>query len=270
MANSETIRVLFLGDISGKPGREVLRDNLAAIKKKHKIDVCMTNIENVAHGRGATMRTYDEISAYGVDAFTSGNHIFRLKDIYEYLEDESKRMIRPANYPEDVIGRGHMVLDLGKKGNLLVISMIGKAFFNINTTSEPFRKFDKILEEYKDEDLAGIFVDFHAEASSEKVMAGYYLDGKVSAVVGTHTHVPTADERILPGGTAHISDVGMVGPQNSSLWVQKDIMVDFMKHPYPVMFDIEEKGPRKLDGVIVEIASRTKANSIERLNLVFN
>lgn len=260
---------MFLGDICGKPGREVLHENLAQLKRDKKIDICLANIENLAHGRGATRSTYEEIRAAGVDAFTGGNHIFRLEDIYEYLQDPSKNIIRPANYYDDVIGKGYMELDLGSKGKLLVISLIGKAYFNENT-EDPFRVVDRILEKYEGQELAGILVDFHAEATSEKVTAGWYLDGRVSAVVGTHTHVPTADERVLPGGTAFISDIGMVGPMDSSLWVKKDIVINFMKYPYGARFEIEEEGPVRLDAVIIEVFGFNTAKSIERLNLVFN
>jgi 2',3'-cyclic-nucleotide 2'-phosphodiesterase len=266
----EGIRIMFLGDICGKPGREVLAQSLAQIKRDENIDLCLANIENLAHGRGANRSSYEEIASYGVDAFTGGNHIFRLEDIYEYLQDPSKNLIRPANYYDDVIGRGHMVVDLGgSKGKILVISLIGKAYFNENT-EDPFRVVDRILEKYQEDEIDGIIVDFHAEATSEKIMAGWYLDGRVSAVVGTHTHVPTADERVLPGGTAFITDIGMVGPMDSALWVKKDVMVKFLKYPYPAKFEIEEEGPVRLDAVIIDVLGRNKAKSIQRLNMVFN
>lgn len=261
------IKVLFIGDVCGKPGRRAVEAFVKDIKKKEHIDVVITNIENSAHGRGATIQTVNELMSSGVDFMTAGNHIWRRNDFYDLLSGDYP-IIRPANYPEDIPGNGIGEVDLGSKGKLLVISMLGWAGMNERTISEPFRKIDEILRGIDYEKYAGILIDFHAEMTSEKVSFGLYLDGKVSAIVGTHTHVPTADERLLQKGLAYITDVGMVGPMNSSLWVKKEIIFQQNMFPYSDGYEIEEEGPVRFDSVVIEIESATKAKSIKRINKV--
>jgi metallophosphoesterase (TIGR00282 family) len=196
---------------------------------------------------------------------TAGNHIWRRDDFHELLSGDLP-IIRALNYPEDVPGKGFGEIDLGKKGKLLVISAIGKALMNERTASEPFRALDAFLKGIDPNDYSGILVDFHAEATSEKVSAGLYFDGRVSAFLGTHTHVPTADERLLPKGSAYITDVGMVGPLDSSLWVKKEIVWQQNMFPYSPRYDIEEEGPARFDAVVIEIDGPNSAKSIKRIN----
>lgn len=260
------IKILFIGDVCGAPGREAVKRVVPQLKKDEQIDLVITNVENLAHGRGATVKTVNEIMGAGVDFMTSGNHIWRNNEFHEVLSGDYP-VIRPINYPEDLPGKGFGEIDLGSKGRVLVISLMGLAFFHgERTLSEPFRAIDAFLNQIDIDDYSAIFIDFHAEATSEKLSAGFYLDGRVSAVVGTHTHVPTADERILPGGTAYITDVGMTGPKESVLWVKKEIIFQQNMYPFSPTYEIEEEGPLKFDGVLLEIEGPRKATSIRRIN----
>ncbi len=261
------IKVLFIGDVCGKPGRRALDAFVKQVKEKEKIDVVITNIENSAHGRGATVETVNDMMASGVDFMTAGNHIWRRPEFEELLSGDYP-IIRGANYPSDLPGMGTGEVDLGSKGKLLVISMMGWAGMNERTITEPFRKIDELLADLDYEQYAGILIDFHAEMTSEKVSFGLYTDGRVSAVLGTHTHVPTADERLLPKGSAYITDVGMTGPMDSSLWVKKEIVFQQNMFPYSPRYEIEEDGPVRFDAVIVEIDSAKSAKSIKRINKV--
>lgn len=261
------IKVLFIGDVSGKPGRETLKKVLPGLKKKENIDVVITNIENIAHGIGATVNTVNEVMGAGVDFMTAGNHIWRKPDFEELLSGDYP-IIRGLNYPDDLPGKGFGEIDLGKKGKLLVITVIGSALMFERTASEPFRRLDALLKDIDYEMYSGILVDFHAEATGEKVSAGFHFDGRVSAFLGTHTHVPTADERLLPKGSAYITDVGMVGPANSSLWVKKEIIIQQNMFPYSPRYEIEEEGPMRFDAVVVEIDSPNSAISIKRINKI--
>lgn len=262
------IKVLFIGDVCGSPGRKALEKFIPEIKQKHDVDIVITNIENLAHGRGATVKTVNEIMGYGVDFMTAGNHIWRNKDFHELLGGEYP-IIRPINYPEDIPGVGYGEIDLGSKGMFLVVNLMGVAFFsNERTLSEPFRRIDAFLNTINPDDYSGILVDFHAEATGEKLSAALYLDGRVSAVVGTHTHVPTADERVLPSGTAYINDVGMAGPMDAVLWVKKERIFEQNMYPYAQGFEIEEEGPIRFDAVLIEIEGPKKAVSISRINKI--
>lgn len=262
------MKVLFIGDVCGAPGRKALKKFIPEIREKHDVDVVITNVENLAHGRGATVKTVNEIMGYGVDFMTAGNHIWRNKDFHELLSGDYP-VIRPLNYPDDIPGVGHGIVDLGSQGQLLVISLMGVAFFhNERTLSEPFRRIDAFLNTIDPDDYSGILVDFHAEATAEKLSAALYLDGRVSAIVGTHTHIPTADERVLPGGTAYINDVGMVGPLDSSLWVKKEVIFQQNMYPYAPPYEIQEEGPIRFDAVLIEIEGPKKAVSISRINKI--
>lgn len=261
------IKVLFIGDVCGRPGRRAVNAFVKDIRAKEGIDVVITNVENVAHGRGATPETVNELMGSGVDFMTAGNHIWRRDDFYELLSGDYP-IIRAVNYPDDIPGKGFGEVDLGSKGKLLVISVMGWAGMNERTITEPFRRMDEFLKGINTDDYAGILVDFHAEMTAEKVSFGLYLDGRVSAVLGTHTHVPTADERLLQKGSAFITDVGMVGPLDSSLWVKKEIVFQQNMFPYSPRYEIEEEGSVRFDAVIVEIDSATSAKSIRRINKV--
>lgn len=261
------IKVLFIGDVCAKPGREALKQILPELKKKEGIDVVITNIENVAHGRGATPSTVNEVMGAGVDFMTAGNHIWRRKEFEEVLSGDYP-VIRCLNYPDDLPGKGFGEIDLGNKGKLLVITLLGWGGMNERTLVEPFRRIDQFLKDVDYNKYSGILVDIHAEYSAEKVSLGLYLDGRVSAIVGTHTHVPTADERLLQRHSAYITDVGMVGTMDSSLWVKKEIIFQQNMFPYAPAYDVEEEGPVRFDSVIIEIDSAKTAKSIRRINKV--
>lgn len=261
------LKVLYIGDVCGKPGRQSLEKVLPQIRKDKEIDFVITDIENLAHGRGATESTVREIMSYGVDFMTGGNHIWRRSD-YEVLLSSEYPVIRAANYPDDIPGVGFKIVDLGKKGKVLITMVLGRQLIRDNVTTDMIRPLEKILRDVEDEDLAGIIVEIHAETTSEKIATALYFDGQVSAVVGAHTHVPTADERILPKGTGFISDVGMVGPLNSSLWVKAEIVQQQLKYPFAPAYDIEESGKRRFDAVILHIDGRNSCSHIERVNKV--
>lgn len=262
------IRLLFIGDVCGKPGRDAVAAAVPELRKKYDIDAVITNVENSAHGRGATVQTVNDLMGAGVDFMTAGNHIWRNDQFHEVLSG-SYPVIRPMNYPDDLPGKGYGEIDLGAKGKVLIISLMGMAFFsNERTLTEPFRKIEHFLTTINPDDYSGIFIDFHAESTAEKISMGLFLDGKVSAVVGTHTHVPTADERILPEGTAYITDVGMCGPLDSVLWVKKEIIFTQNMYPYAPRYEMQEEGPKRFDSVLVEIEGPTKAATIRRINKI--
>lgn len=261
------INILYIGDVSGKPGREILAGILPKLRKEHDIDLVVAGVENLAHGRGATVETVKEVMSYGVDFMTGGNHIWRRKD-FEELLGGSFPLIRSLNYPPDIPGKGYEIVDLGKKGRVLFTLVQGRTLIQDNVTTDMFRPLDALLETVKNEDLAGIVVEIHAETTSEKLATGFYLDGRVSAVVGTHTHVPTADERILPNGTGYITDIGMVGTMDSVLWVKKEIVQQQLKYPFAPAYDVEEDGKRRFDAVLLSIDGPTSCAKIQRVNKV--
>lgn len=207
-----SMNILFIGDIVGRPGRAAVKELLPALKDELKIDLILANGENMAHGLGISLDTYQEMKECGIEYFTSGNHIFKRKDFIEHLDNPNIHVIRPLNYPEGTPGKGYVKFKWEGK-TILLINIIGRAFFS-EQFDDPYRAIDKVLEKEK-ADI--IIIDHHAEATSNKMIMGHYLDGRVTAYIGTHTHVPTADAMILPHGTAYITDVGMVGPLHSSL-----------------------------------------------------
>lgn len=259
------IKVLFVGDICGKPGRRAAMELIPQIKKEENIDVVITNIENIAHGRGATVETVNEVMYSGVDFMTAGNHIWRNTEFTDLLSGDFP-IIRGLNYPDDLVGKGYGEIDLGKKGKLLVITIIGSDFMNERTISEPFRRMEALLAEVNVDNYAGVLVEIHAETTAEKLTFGLYFDGRVSAILGTHTHIPTADERLLQQGSAYITDIGMVGPKDSSLWVKKEIAFQKSMYPYSPRYEIEEDGPVRFDAVVLEIDGPTSSKSIKRIN----
>ncbi len=263
------IKILFIGDICGKPGRRTVEKVLPSLKKKEKIDLVIANVENMAHGKGVTESTIQEIMSYGVDFMTSGNHIWKRHGFEEILSGQYP-IVRPLNYPDDLPGKGWGEIDLGKKGKILVINILGWWGMNERTISEPFRSIDVFLRKIKSSDYKGIIVDMHAESTAEKVSMGIHLDGRISAMFGTHTHIPTADERILPNDTAYITDVGMVGPLNSVLWVESDIIIQQNMYPYSSPYQIVETGPMRFDATIVEIEEDRKAKKIKRVNKILS
>jgi len=259
------LKILFFGDIVGKIGRKAVRKTLPAYRKKYNPDLVIANVENLAHGKGITEKTLNEVKESGIDVFTSGNHIFRREEGLDLLADKDSIVIRPANYPEDTTGYGEKLVEIGTK-KLLVINLIGRVFFE-ETFDSPFEKLDEILAKYANDNLSGIIVDFHAEATSEKVALGWYADGRVSAILGTHTHIPTADAKILPKGTAYITDIGMVGSKESVLGVKKEIIIEKFLKDLPIIFDIPEEGTVQINAALVTIDSKTKqAKRIKLIN----
>lgn len=258
------MKILFIGDIVGKPGREAVKKVLPQLKKDKKIDFVMANAENLAHGKGFTVETIEEMRAAGVDYFTSGNHIWDNKTNLSKLDDKNFPLLRPANFPPDVYGRGCAIVETGMMQRILVINLMGRVYMK-HYLDCPFRALDKILQEYAHENLQAIFVDFHAEATSEKVALGNYADGRISALVGTHTHVPTADQRILAGGTAYVSDAGMTGPIDTIIGMDKNNVIRNFLTQFPYQFTVPEQGPKTFNAVLIEIDPKTKqATSIER------
>ncbi len=252
------MRVLFIGDVVGKPGRRALSLLLPSLREQLSPDIVVCNGENAAGGRGLTLRTAREMLEAGVDVLTSGNHIWDQQEIVEHLEGEIP-IVRPANYPPESPGRGHLTY----KG-LTVINLQGRTF--MPAIDCPFRGADAILRTLKPGTLS--LVDFHAEATSEKVGMGWYLDGRVSAVVGTHTHVPTADQRLLPNRTAFVSDVGMTGSRDSVIGFEIGAVHRLFLTQLPTRLPVEERaGALMFNSVLIEIDDATgHASSIERID----
>jgi metallophosphoesterase (TIGR00282 family) len=258
------MRILFFGDIVGRPGREALKEILPKWKKEYQPDLVVANGENLAHGKGITEKSLQEILELGVDLVTSGDHIWDQKGVAVLLEDKEIPILRPANFPECVPGQGCRVVEVRTK-KILVINLIGRVFMH-EQYDDPFRKADQILEEVGEE-INGIIVDWHAEATSEKVCLGWYLDGRVSAVLGTHTHIPTADARILPKGTAYISDVGMVGVRDSSLGMDKEMAIKRFLTQMNQKLEVA-KGSVEVNAVILELDNQGQAKKIEKLQKI--
>ncbi len=257
------MNILFIGDIVSRLGREITASLLPKIKKDANISLVIANGENLAGGRGATKDTLEEMQKAGIDYFTSGNHIFWQKD----FENEIAQLpiLRPANYPDDIAGQGYTIIDSGKEGSVLLINLLGKTNMGGAASANcPFRTVDKILNKVENKEIKAVIIDFHAESTSEKQALGYYLDGRISALVGTHTHVPTADPRLLPKGTAYITDAGMTGPRNSVLGVEPEIITKKLTTPYPQRFEWVKTGQAIFNSVIIETESKFKAKSIKR------
>lgn len=256
------MRILFIGDIFGKPGRRVVLDHLADIAQNKQIDLVVANAENAAGGFGITPRLADEFFHAGIEVLTTGNHVWDKKEIYEYL-DVQPRLLRPANFP-NAPGRGVFCGRTHEGVPFAVMHFMGRVF--MAAIDDPFRNAEAELARLPAECLIRL-VDFHAEATSEKQAFGWFLDGKVTAVIGTHTHVPTADERVLPGGTAFITDVGMTGPYESVIGVQKQIAIEKFLKQLPARYEPAEHDVR-LCAVIIDADEQTGlARSIERYSL---
>ncbi len=261
------MKILFFGDIVGKAGRQAVKAVLPGLKAKHEPDLVIANAENLAHGLGVSLKTIQEMREAGVDFFTSGNHIWQQKEAEELLCNKEIPLIRPANYPPETPGDGYRLVEVGVGKFALIINLLGQTFFDENLDS-PMRTVDKILAETKNKKINAILVDFHKDATSEIQALGFYLNGRVSAVLGTHTHIPTADERILPQGTAFITDVGMAGVRDTSIGVDVQQVIKWMLSQRPMKFDRPETGLCRVDAVLVEIDPvDRRAKSIERLNL---
>lgn len=263
-----TLRVLLLGDISGASGRAIFQKHIADLKKSLSIDAVIVNGENSApDGRGITIRIMKFFKHNGVDIVTSGNHIWSKKEIYGYLA-ENRDLLRPANFPNSCPGIGVTTFACGNS-LIGVINLQARTFMR-EQVGCPFRAADSLLTYLKSKTNI-IFVDFHGEATSEKMGLAYYLDGQISALVGTHTHVPTSDERILPGGTAYVTDLGMAGALNSMIGMKKEPVIQSILTQMPVRFEVETKGPMVMSGIWVEVdANSGKALHVERVHIVDN
>jgi 2',3'-cyclic-nucleotide 2'-phosphodiesterase len=260
------MRILFIGDIFGRPGRTIVKERLPDLVKEQRIDLVLVNGENAAAGFGITPPLAEDLFELGIDVITTGNHVWDKREIIDYFQTDgteslSRRLLRPANYPPELPGWG-MYQGQKKDVPYAVINLQGRVFMASN--DDPFRVADQLLKQIK---ARIIVVDIHAEATSEKMSLGWYLDGRVTAVLGTHTHVPTADERVLPRGTAYITDVGMTGPYESVIGIKKEIILDKFLTNMPARFE-PATGDVRLCAVVVDCDEATgKATKIERVML---
>jgi hypothetical protein len=257
------MNILVIGDIVGRPGRKALRNMLPDLQQQHNISFTIANAENAAGGIGLTKEVMNEILASGVDVLTMGNHVWDKKEIYSFIDDEH-RLVRPINYPGDCPGQGFHIYTAGFNRKITVINASGRVFMPILDC--PFCAVDDILEKISDQSDC-IIIDFHAEATSEKLAFGYYFDGRVTAVLGTHTHVQTADEQILPKKTAYITDLGMTGPADSILGVKKELVIKKFLTQRPVSFEVA-KGGTQFQGVIINIDDNNEVININRVSLL--
>ncbi|MCF6410642.1 TIGR00282 family metallophosphoesterase [Pseudalkalibacillus salsuginis] len=256
------MRILFIGDIVGSPGRSMVETYLPKLKSKYQPTLTIINGENAAHGRGITEKITKNLKQWGAHAITMGNHTWDNKEIFTFIDDVPQ-MVRPANFPEGTPGKGYTFVKINEI-EVAVINLQGRTF--MPPLDCPFRKADEILEIVKNR-TPFIFVDFHAEATSEKQALAWYLDGRVSALVGTHTHVQTSDNRVLPGGTAYISDAGMTGPYDGILGMSKEAVLKKFLTNLPVRFEVEN-GREQLSGVIIDLDRVTGlAKSIKRIQI---
>lgn len=274
------MKLLFIGDISTRSGRQVIRDVLPKIKESEKINFVIANAENAAGGRGVTREMLMELQEYGVNFFTSGEHIWDRREFHSDLNDKSLSIVRPYNYEglKEIPGKGWSVVNVEEQGRIVVMSMLGETFMR-DSVRNPFWAFDSAYNEIKAELGEGslenipLIVDFHAEATAEKISFAWYVRNRAAAVLGTHTHVATADPRILKAnkdqklGCAFISDVGMCGPYDASLWVDFNTVIHNFKYPFKKAFRPERKGQRIFNSVLVEI-EKNKAKNIKRIDKI--
>ena len=258
--SSGDFRILFVADVVGSPGRDAVKALLPGLKRELEVDLAVVNGENSAAGFGLTAKLVDELRASGADVVTTGNHVFAQKEFVAELPT-LERVTRPANLPPEAPGKGWCVVEAAGH-RVLVMNLMGRIF--IDPIDDPFRAADAILAEHPDVKIR--FCDMHAEATSEKTAMGWYLDGRVSAVVGTHTHIPTADARVLPGGTAYVTDVGMVGPRDGCIGMDKDVVLKRFLTGVPNRF-VVASGPVTFNSVLVTInTSSGRATSIQRID----
>jgi metallophosphoesterase (TIGR00282 family) len=253
------VRVLFISDIVGRPGRAGLAAAMPELRERHSPDLVIANGENSAGGLGITEKTANEILGMGIDVITTGNHVYRHRDAYEFL-DRSDRVVRPANYPAGNPGRGVTIIQAGEK-RVAVLNLSGAV--HLQVARSPFAEADAQLAKL-DRDADAVLVDFHAEVTSEKVAMGWHLDGRAAACLGTHTHVPTADARVLPGGTAFISDVGMTGSRAGVIGVRREQALESFRTQMPVKFDTADEDVW-INAVVVEVRDDGLAESIQQV-----
>ena len=260
---SKSLTILFSGDVVGEPGRRDIQKLLPELRKLYKANLCIVNGENAAGGSGLTPKIFNDIREAGADVVTSGDHVWDNKEILSIMGAET-RLLRAANYPSRVIGFGSVIVETSSGGKVAVLNLMGRTF--MKDLDCPFRAAEEAVEKLRKETPV-IFVDIHAETTSEKIAIGRFLDGKVSAVVGTHTHVQTADEQIFPGGTAFLCDAGMTGPHESILGREIEPIIQRFLTQVPQRFDVAKKGIR-LNGALVQVDAQTgRALSIERVSV---
>ena len=261
------MKILFIGDISAEPGRKTVEKVLPKVKDKYKPDVVIANCENAAGGLGVNTSVLNELQGYGVDFFTSGDHVWTIKGFLDSLLDTNLPLVRPYNYEgtEQLPGKGYEILDLGSKGRLLIVNLLGQSFMNGHARN-PFWSIDELLSRLHEmPDMPeNILIDFHAETTSEKLCLAYYLKNRVSAVLGTHTHVPTCDQRIIDQ-CAYVTDVGQVGPLDASLWIKFDTAIHNFKYPFRKPIEVETEGKMVFNSVLIELKDG-KAQKIIRID----
>lgn len=263
------MKILFIGDICGKIGRQAVAKILPKLKKELKPDLIIANAENLAHGKGVTEKTLKEMNDVGIDWFTTGDHAFKAQKQIEEIYSSDLSILRPANFSANVLGKGYAFITKNKE-KILLINLIGRTFMQMDY-DDPFRKLDEILSNFANKNLSAIIVDMHAEATSEKVALGLFADGKVSAILGTHTHVMTADHKILDNNTAYITDVGMTGFAQGVIGLDKENIIktflDQIKYPHV----LPEKGKAIFNAVCITIDPKTaKAHSIKPITKFIN
>ncbi len=257
------MKILYIGDIVARIGRRAVQHVLPELRQEKQIEFVIAQSENMSTGNGITTKAINEMREAGVDFFTGGNHSFKKPEGVELMMDPKNNIIRPANYPGKTPGRGWAIAET-PFGKILIINLLGQ-LFNGPQLDHPLKVIDIILEDNKDEKLVATIVDFHGDLTSEKVGIGFYLDGRVSAAVGSHIHVSTADARVLPGGTAHITDVGMTGPVDSILGVKKDIILERWLNQLPNKFENPTTGMVQFSSVLIDVDRNGKATSIEQI-----
>ena len=256
------MNILMVGDVFGEPGRVAVAKHLPRLRQEHAVDFCVVNVENAASGFGVTPQMARQFLEQGADVMTSGNHIWDRKEIVEYIAKENL-LLRPANFPAGTPGVGHVTIKAGPH-KVAVLNLMGRVF--MHPIDCPFRKADEVVPDLRRETPI-VLVDMHAEATSESVAMGWYLDGRVSAVVGTHRHVQTADERVLPGGTAYITDLGMTGPTDGVIGVDRELILQRFVSQMPVRFE-PARGPAALHGVLIVVDPESgRASDIRRLRV---
>ena len=254
------MNIMMIGDICGRPGRHTAAHFIPILKEEYSLDLIIANGENSAGGVGITAKVLEELLSMGIDIITTGNHVWDKKEIFDFIDNE-ERLIRPANYPSNTPGKGYCIIPIQNR-KVGIINLAGRTF--MPPIDCPFQTINQIISEIKNScDI--IIIDFHAEATSEKLALGWYLDGKVSCVAGTHTHIQTADERIFPQGTAYISDLGMVGPWNSILGVDKDAVIRKFLTGLPVRFNVATDEDTIFCAIVIQIDHSSKATNIIRI-----
>lgn len=261
------MKILFIGDIVAKPGRETVKKVLPDVLRKYKPSLVIANAENLSHGNGFTFETISEMQKAGIDFFTSGDHAWGNRVGLMDLGDSKFPVVRPANFPPEVPGKGYVVVEDKMMNKILIVNLVGRVFMKKHFDC-PFRTIDKILRETEREKVDAVLVDIHAEATSEKYALGFYLDGRVSALVGTHTHVPTADARIFDNGLAFMCDVGMTGALDSVIGVRKDLIITSFLTQMPVKHEPESSGKMVFNACLIDVDNKNKSTKIEHIQQI--